>query len=164
MNKKLLFVLLISAAFYSCKKDKVEKQEPEANADIAGSFRLVSYTRSDTKEYTATELPCLLNTVFIVKTNGTTAAYSENGASCLLTPLPPANLHITLGGGTDTIRSTYVRSGANLTISLVTNVDTRKSYANFVTVNGQTNLTIRDTSIQTFSGLPIYTKRVLVKQ
>ena len=164
MKKTSLIALFVLFTLYSCKKDGTTKQEPVANADIAGSFRLTTYTRSDTREYTATELPCLLNTVFIIKTNSTTAAYSENGKSCFLTPIPPDKSHITLGGGTDTARSTYTRSGNDLTFTFKTGSITRVSNATLSTINGKLTLIINSTINETFSGVPLNTILVFTKQ
>ncbi|RWY57296.1 hypothetical protein [Mucilaginibacter gilvus] len=164
MRKIALLSLLTLAIFSSCKKSGDTKPEVSVNADIAGNFQLTSYARNDSKEYTATEFTCLSTNIFAIKTDNTTAAYTTTGLSCPVYPPPTGLAGFSIGGGKDTIRSTYVRTGNNLVVSYKRSTgETVKSYAYLTTVGGKLNATIKDT-ITGFSGLPIYITAIYVKQ
>lgn len=172
MRKIAFFSLVVLSTLLGCKKNEDKKPEenkkPEIvspNADIAGNYQLTSYQRSDSQEYMTTDFPCLSATIVTINTNNTTKAYSATGVSCPLYPPPTGLAGFSVGGGKDTSRSTYVRTGNDLVVSFTQSAGTViKSHVNVSTVGGKLTLNWRDTLTNTFSGMPLYIKSVYVKQ
>jgi len=138
--KRSLFILVLAASAFGCKKNN-----PTPQYDLSGTW-VLSSTKLGGPTITVADYPCIANLKLIFGTgNSATVSWKTTGACWI------DQAHTTDLSATDGTVLTFTRQGNDLTFPPASSVAS-KGHGTITSVNGKLQLSIKDTIVISTQG------------